>query len=478
MGDNDLAALIYKWLAPPGATWDADGRACLQCYDRVSFSTVCKQYYAAFRPLDKTGTQLTNFEETFDSFDGIGLKDELLRGVREYGFDAPSGFMKMALKPMMMMRDWIAEAPCGTVKTVTIVTGLMQSIDLSNRYCQALLLLPTREWASSAWSVSRRIGMHLGVTTMCTIGGTNVRQDMDKLRAGSQLVVSTPGRTHDMIRRRALAVDHIKYFVVDEIDEMLRRGFKDLIYDVFELLPAAFTLGTVGVSAPVRRAIAPEASGPPAPGPSVAVGLFTSRMDGEILEMSRLLFARTLASSGQFPPDNPVRITVMREKLTLDLIKQFCVTIDREEHKVEMLVDFYETLCRVDTQAMVFVNTRRKLEWLTERMHARDLMCSAIHADLSQKERELILRDFRSGSVRMIITTDVLTRCGIDTQQASHLINYELPTHPENYIHRIGRTGRFGRKGVAINFLTAEDVGVLREIEQFYSTQTEEMPRP
>ena len=264
------------------------------------------------------------------------------------------------------------------------------------------------------------------------IGGTNVRQDMDKLRSGVQLVVGTPGRVFDMINRRALAVDYIHYFVLDEADEMLSRGFKDQIYDVFQKLP-----------------------------PSVHVGLFSATMPADVLELT-----------SKFMRD-PVQILVKRDELTLDGIKQFYVMVEREEWKLDTLCDLYETL--TITQAMIFVNTRRKVEWLTEKMHARDFTCSAIHADLDQKERELIMREFRSGSSRVLITTDVLAR-GIDVQQVSLVINYDLPTNRENYIHRIGRGGRFGRKGVAINFLTADDVRTLREIEQFYNTQIEEMP--
>merc|ERR1712174_150152 len=187
--------------------------------------------------------------------------------------------------------------------------------------------------------------------------------------------------------------------------------------------------------------------------------------------------------SATMPPDvldvtkkfmrDPVRILVKKEELTLEGIKQFYIGVEKEEWKLDTLCDLYETLAI--TQAVIFCNTRRKVEWLTEKMHARDFTCSAIHADLDQKEREVIMREFRSGSSRVLITTDVLAR-GIDVQQVSLVINYDLPTNRENYIHRIGRGGRFGRKGVAINFLTSEDVRTLREIEQFYNTQIDEMP--
>jgi len=367
-----------------------------------------------------------------ESFDDMGLKEDLLRGIYSYGFETPSAIQQRAIKPLILMRDTIAQAQSGTGKTATFTIGLLQNIDLNNRDCQALILAPTRELASQIVKVVMAIGDYLGVSTMACIGGTNVRQDMDKLRGGVQLVVGTPGRVFDMINRRALAVDFIHYFVLDEADEMLSRGFKDQIYDVFQKLP-----------------------------PAVHVGLFSATMPADVLELTSKFMRE------------PIRILVKRDELTLDGIKQFYVMVEREEWKLDTLCDLYETL--TITQAMIFVNTRRKVEWLTEKMHARDFTCSAIHADLDQKERELIMREFRSGSSRVLITTDVLAR-GIDVQQVSLVINYDLPTNHENYIHRIGRGGRFGRKGVAINFLTQEDVRTLREIEQFYHTQIEEMP--
>merc|ERR1712129_89043 len=154
-------------------------------------------------------------------------------------------------------------------------------------------------------------------------------------------------------------------------------------------------------------------------------------------------------------------------------IKQFYIAVDKEEWKLETLCDLYETL--TITQAIIYCNTRRKVDWLQEQMQGRDFTVSCMHGDMDQRERDIIMREFRSGSSRVLITTDLLAR-GIDVQQVSLVINYDLPTNRENYIHRIGRGGRFGRKGVAINFLTSGDVRALREIEQFYNTQIEEMP--
>merc|ERR1712019_267022 len=170
---------------------------------------------------------------------------------------------------------------------------------------------------------------------------------------------------------------------------------------------------------------------------------------------------------------DPIKILVKRDELTLEGIKQFYIGVEREEWKLDTLCDLYETL--TITQAIIYCNTRRKVDWLTEKMHSRDFTVSAMHGDMDQKERDIIMREFRSGSSRVLITTDLLAR-GIDVQQVSLVINYDLPTNRENYIHRIGRSGRFGRNGVAINLVTKDDIRTMKDIESFYNTQIEEMP--
>ena len=227
------------------------------------------------------------------------------------------------------------------------------------------------------------------------------------------------------------------------------RGFKDQIYDVFRHLNQ-----------------------------ETQVILLSATMPDEVLEVTK-----------RFMRD-PIRILVKKEELTLEGIRQFYISVEREEWKLDTLCDLYETL--TITQAVIFANTRRKVDWLTEKMHERDFTVSAMHGDMDQKERDVIMREFRSGSSRVLITTDLLAR-GIDVQQVSLVINYDLPTNRfvtinilkmedlmiyfrENYIHRIGRGGRFGRKGVAINFVTEEDKRSLQDIEKFYNTQIDEMP--
>jgi len=170
---------------------------------------------------------------------------------------------------------------------------------------------------------------------------------------------------------------------------------------------------------------------------------------------------------------DPVRILVKKEELTLEGIRQFYVFVDKEDWKLETLCDLYETVSI--TQAVIFCNTRRKVDWLTDQMAKRKFTVSAMHGDMDQAQRDMIMREFRSGSSRVLITTDLLAR-GIDVQSVSLVINYDLPSNRENYIHRIGRSGRFGRKGVAINFVTEEDKRTLKDIEQFYNTTVDEMP--
>jgi len=373
-----------------------------------------------------------NYEEVVDNFDNMNLLEDLLRGIYAYGFEKPSAIQQRAIMPLVKGLDIIAQAQSGTGKTATFTIGILQRLDFSVPDCQALILAPTRELAQQIQKVVIALGDYLNCRCHACIGGTRVSDDITKLRNGVHIVVGTPGRVYDMLCRNVLRPDRIKMFILDEADEMLSRGFKDQIYDIFQALP-----------------------------PKTQVGLFSATMPPEALEITQRFM------------NSPVRILVKRDELTLEGIKQFYISVDREEWKLDTLCDLYDTLNI--TQAVIFCNTRRKVDYLTDKMRARDHTVSSTHGDIGQQERDVILNEFRTGSSRVLITTDLLAR-GIDVQQVSLVINYDLPRNLENYIHRIGRSGRFGRKGVAINFVTNEDIRALRELEQFYNTQIEEMP--
>ncbi|KAM2685369.1 hypothetical protein EV1_046746 [Malus domestica] len=370
--------------------------------------------------------------EAIMSFDEMGLKDDVLQGIYEYGYEKPSAIQQRAVRRIIEGYDVIAQSQSGTGKTSMIALTACQLVDTSCLEVQALILCPTRELAAQTEKVILAIGNHMNIQAHACIGGKSVAEDIRKLEHGVHVVCGTPGRVHDMIKRRSLRTRAIKLLFLDESDEMLSRSFKDQIYNVYRYLP-----------------------------PELQVCLISATLPHEILEMT-----------SKFMTD-PVRILVKRDELTLEGIKQFFVSVEREEWKFDTLCDLYDTL--TITQAVIFCNTKRKVDWLTEKMRSNNFTVSSMHADMPQKERDVITQEFRAGNTRVLITTDVWAR-GLDVQQVSLVINYDLPNNRELYIHRIGRSGRFGRKGVAINFVRTNDIKILRDIEQYYSTQIDEMP--
>jgi len=375
----------------------------------------------------------TPWDKVVASFDKMNLKQDLLRGIYTYGFEKPSAIQQRGILPILQGHDIIGQAQSGTGKTATFVISSLQKIDeKKSDHTQVLILAPTRELAQQIQKVASSLSIHLKIRSHVCVGGTSVREDMSCLRKGAHLVVGTPGRVFDMIRRNAIRCEHIHTFVLDEADEMLSRGFRDQIYDIFQQMP-----------------------------PTMQVCLFSATMPQEVLEVSKKFMRK------------PVRILVKRAAVTLDGIKQFYIGVEKEDWKLETLCDLYDTLSIA--QAIIYCNTRRKVDWLTDKMQSRDFTVSAMHGEMTAQERGRIMKEFRSGSTRILITTDLLAR-GIDVQQVSLVINYDLPGDRENYIHRIGRSGRFGRKGVAINFVINEEARLLRELEEFYDTQIDEMP--
>lgn len=251
-------------------------------------------------------------------------------------------------------------------------------------------------------------------------------------RGGVQVVSGTPGRVYDLIRRNALQMGNLKAMILDEADEMLDRGFKEQIYDIYRFLP-----------------------------PSCQVVLMSATLPPTVLDMTHKFM------------NDPIKILVKRDELTLEGISQYYVNVEKEEWKFETLTDLYDSM--TITQAVIFCNTRQKVDWLSDKMRENNFTVSSIHGDMEQAQRDKVMEEFRSGSSRVLIATDLWGR-GIDVQQVSLVICYDLPTNRELYIHRIGRSGRFGRKGVAINFVRSEDEQLMKDIEAFYRTQVNELP--
>jgi len=367
-----------------------------------------------------------------DSFDDMNLQEGLLRGIYSYGFEKPSAIQQRAIRPVIDGRDTIGQAQSGTGKTATFVIGSLQRVDFRLRECQTLILAPTRELADQTNKVVLALGDYCNVQSHACVGGSNYKDSISRLREGQHVVVATPGRVYDMINKGYLKVDHLLTFICDEADVMLSKGFKDQLYDIFKTLPS-----------------------------DVQVCLFSATMAPEVLDLT-----------SKFMRD-PVRILVKKDELTLEGIHQYYVAIEKEDWKLDTLCDLYE--CVTISQCIIYSNYRRKVDSLAHELSKRDFAVSIIHADLDQEERNLVMKEFRNGATRVLISTDLLAR-GIDVQQVSLVINYDMPMDMENYLHRIGRSGRFGRKGVAINFVTNRDVRTMKEIESFYHTQIEELP--
>ena len=373
--------------------------------------------------------------ELHPDFESMGLKDELLRGVFAYGLETPSAIQQKAIVPTAAGRDVLMHAQSGTGKTGAFTIGLLDRIDTSAPGTQCLILSPTRDLALQTQRVVLAIGDYLKASCHASIGGRSGRADGDALRQDPHVVTGTPGRVVDNIQRGSLNVRGIQTLVLDEVDVLLEEGFVDAIQDVIRSLPR----------------------------------------DCQILAVSATYTPAVHGICDKFL-QNPVKIVIPQEEITLDGIKQFYVDTGSDQYKLDVLLDLYETLNA--SQSVIFVNTRRRAVELAQQMDDADHTVSVIHGELEQAERDLRLREFVSGASRVLIATDIVAR-GIDAQQVSVVVNVDLPNDRANYIHRIGRCGRFGRKGVAINLIGGErsrDVDKLRDLQEYYGTIVEEMP--
>ena len=369
----------------------------------------------------------------YETFDEMGLSDALTRGIYTYGFEQPSKIQQLAVVPMSHHTDILAQSQSGTGKTGAFTIGALSVVNPDIFSPQVLVLSPTRELSQQTERVARVIGQYMNLRVLSATGGGHLRSDIQTLKGGVHMVVGTPGRVYDLIRRGELVLDHMKYVVLDEADQMLEDLFAEQIKAILhEKFPSATRLA-----------------------------LFSATMPDNVLEIAE-----------QFLSD-PVRILLPPDEVTLEGIKQYYVELEQEGWKLSVLLDLY--LHITVNQALIYVNKRQKAEWLAKQLASQGFTLEYIHGDMDVIERKKRMEDFRSGTVRILISTDLLAR-GIDVQQISLVVNYELPLQRENYVHRIGRSGRYGKKGVAINLVTSEEKVVMKEIESHYSTMMLELP--
>jgi len=387
-------------------------------------------------PLPPKEYEIEEYLENYakvESFDDMNLREELLRGIYLAGYERPSAIQQKAIIPTASGRDVIGQAQSGTGKTATFTIGVLQRLDFERNVCQALILAPTRELAQQIALVVSSLGEYLEARAYACVGGTRIETDLEALENGVQIIVGTPGRVLDLLQREALDPSNIISLVLDEADEMLSHGFKDQIYDIYQYLP-----------------------------PEAQVCLFSATMPAEALDITQNFMK------------SPLRILVKQEELTLEGIRQFYINCEQENWKLATLCDLYDTLNIA--QAVIFCNARRRVDWLRDELTRREFPVSATHGEMPPKDRRKILDEFKKGTSRILISTDLLAR-GIDVHGVSLVINYDLPRNFEKYLHRIGRSGRFGRKGVAINLVGENDINLLRDIERHFGTKVEEMPK-
>ena len=383
----------------------------------------------------KTEMPLKDEKYNFNEWDELNCDSNLLRGIYGYGFEKPSIIQQRAILPIILKRDVIAQSQSGTGKTGCFCVSTLKLINLTENSTQAVILAPTRELSQQIKSVLDNIGIYMkGLKTQLLIGGSSVNNDVSLLSNENKphIVVGCPGRVYDMINRRRLSTKTLRLIVLDEADEMLSKGFKDQVYNIFSYLPN-----------------------------DSQIVLFSATMPKELNDIT-MSFMR-----------DPYEILVEPEKLSLDGIKQYYVAVENENYKYETLADIFGIVNTNHT--IIYCNSVTNVMRLYDYMTREGFPVCQIHSNMSHPDRVRNLNEFSSGTKRVLISSDITSR-GIDIQQVRTVINYEVPDCIHNYLHRIGRSGRWGRKGIAINFVTKSDMNKLRDIETHYKTKIEELP--
>lgn len=379
-------------------------------------------------------------EEIID-WTAANLKDDIVRGIFAYGYENPSPIQSKSISPIVSGHDVIAQAQSGTGKTGAFAISTLEVIDEKVNCYQAILLSPTRELAIQSRDVIQSIGSSMkNLKVKLAVGGGSMassesddwrHKSKDNQSAEEQVIVGTPGRIFDMITRRIISTKHIKLLILDEADEMLSDGFRSQVHQIFTCL-----------------------------NDTIQVVLFSATLPESVHEIT-----------SKFMRD-PVNILMKTEMVTLDGISQNYVAVNNDVEKFEVLKDLFEFIS--SQQCIVYCNSIKRVVDLYQAMTQEDYPVSCIHGGQTKDERLSSYKEFKSGSSRVLISTNVTSR-GIDVQQVSTVINFDLPNDIHNYIHRIGRSGRWGRKGVGINLITRRDVKKLKEIEEYYSTQINEL---
>ena len=371
---------------------------------------------------------------TINSWEDLSINPLLLRGIYAYGFESPSPIQKKSILPILKGKDVIAQAQSGTGKTACFAISSIELVDATHQTTQAIIMSPTRELSSQIKNVVDALAINItNFKSQLLVGGTHTENDISILKQDlPHIIIGCPGRIYDILRRKHINLELVKLLILDEADEMLSSGFKEQVYNIFDLLPK-----------------------------NIQKALFSASMPPTITELTSKFVT------------NPVKIIVKSEQLTLEGIKQYYVNLDNDAMKYETLKDLFSTFSVA--QCIIYCNSVSRVSDLYEAMNNDGYPVCLIHSNLDKSTRQTNYDDFRRGKFRVLISSNVTAR-GIDIQQVSTVINFDIPKCVHAYLHRIGRSGRWGRKGIAINFITRRDYKQLKDIEQFYQTNINELP--
>ena len=384
-------------------------------------------------------------QETIDSSHEINSWDELeihtdiLRGIFAYGFEKPSPIQQKAILPIINGKDIIAQAQSGTGKTAAFAIGALAILNMEINNTQILVLSPTRELTIQTGLVMSTMGSMMvnskkePLRVQTLFGGSSIEESSGfSSKNTPHIICGCPGRVTDMLRRDRISCKNIKLVILDEADEMLSSGFKEQVYNIFQYFNS-----------------------------DIQVALFSATLPHSVYPITDKIMR------------NPIKISVKTEMLTLEGIGQFYVAVDDDRQKYATLKHLFSFLSV--SQCIIYCNSVKRVADLYDAMCEDEFPVCCIHSNMEKSAREFAFNEFRSGKSRVMISSNVTAR-GIDIQQVSIVINFDLPKCVHTYLHRIGRSGRWGRKGVGINFITRRDTGKMQEIEGHYSTQIRELP--
>ncbi|MEP7290603.1 MAG: DEAD/DEAH box helicase [Chloroflexota bacterium] len=356
------------------------------------------------------------------NFEELNLRPELMRAILELGYENPTPIQEQAIPALIAGRDVLGQAQTGTGKTAAFALPLLEKIDYSQRSVQGLVLAPTRELANQVAEAIFQYGKHLGARVLAIYGGSPYVRQIKRLESGVHIVVGTPGRVIDLIEKGALDLSGVRYLVLDEADEMLKMGFIDDVETILKRTPD-------------ERQTA----------------LFSATLPTVIRQLSKKYM------------HNPQTVAIEQKTLTLPQTEQRYYLVDDGQKLavVARLLEVEET-----TSALIFVRTKLGAAQLADELISRRFAVEALHGDMAQEARETVMRRFRRGQISVLVATDVAAR-GLDIEDVSHVFNYDVPYDAEDYVHRIGRTGRAGKTGIAIMLVTPRERRWMRTIESF-----------